>query len=118
MAEKIPYGTTEPIHRFDTNEAGRVVVENLPTRDLRSLIGPGGLSSQVPHIEDGKVSVRTVYAVEGMNSINISADVPEGSVVIGVSYEEAAGRVVEWIQKSLDETAEARRQREVSFHNI
>ena len=118
MAERVPYGTTEPIHRFNTDEEGRVVVENLPTRDLRVLIGPGGLASYVPVIEGKKAGVQRIYAVEGMTGVDVSSNVPEGSIAISVSHEEAAGRVVEWIQKSLEETAEARRRSEVAFHNI
>ena len=108
MAENIPYGTTEPIHRFVTDEPGKVIVENLPTRDLRALIGPNGLSTYVPVVEGNQVMSVKKYAVEGMTSVDTSSDVPEGSIVISVSSDEAAQHVVRWVHNSLHDVYQTR----------
>ena len=95
-------------HTFNTEQPDRVIIEKLPKNDLRALIGPGGLSSYRRTVEGGRAVIMKTYALEGVTSVDISSDVPEDTIIVGVDGTEAQSRVVEWTNNTLGEVYEAR----------
>lgn len=104
---EIPYGTTNPEYKVNINHGRRVRISNLAIRDRFALIGPGGLTNVTQ-----KENIADTYRVPGIESINVSQRVSTDALIIHVSDEEAASRVVEWVANYLKAVYEARLARE------
>jgi len=110
---EVPYGTSSPEYHVKTTEGRRVRFGNLATRDRFALIGPGGLTNVTQ-----KDDVPNTYRVEGIKSINISNRVSPDALIVHVSDEDAALRVVEWVANYLDSVYEARNIQEIKLGTV
>jgi len=108
MTEHSPHGADAPTYRFSTEQVGTVAINDLAQRDLLALIGPGGFSYRKRMLIDGELSYDEVYVVEGIESVDVSSDVPDGSIMIRIGNEDAAQAVVSWVAKRLDSVREER----------
>jgi len=96
---RTPYGTKEPIHRYNTTQEGVIIIENLPVRDRFALLGNGVLSTMSPVVRDGRSAAVKTFAIEGVNMVDVSSDAPLDSIILGVPDV----RDVPWVLDELED---------------